>query len=118
MSSATIVFQKGSVRITVTFKDFNDVLFTPKTLWYRVTNANGKLIIYDTENNTDIEVTSGLATTFTKIFKGTQLDISDPKDDGRRFYTVYGTWDTQDEDDVDFVGTYEIPGGIKAVLGS
>jgi len=113
MSSATVIYQNGSAKITVTFKDFNDVLFTPKTLYYRVTNANGKKIVDSTL------VDSGdYTTTWSKIFYGTALSISDPQDDGRRFLVVYGTFDTQALDDVPFSSQYEFPGGIKALLGS
>jgi hypothetical protein len=112
MSSATIIYQNSSARVTVTFKDFNDLLFTPKTLFYRVTNANGKVIIANTQ------VTTGFTTSWAKLFYGTALSITDPKDDGRRFLVVYGTWDEQSVNNAPFAGQYEFPGGIKAILGS
>ena len=106
----TPLFEKSSVKVIATFRDYNDTLFTPKTLWYALYGSHGKVVIARTQ------VTSGLSTSYTWVFKGAQLDISDPRDDGKRYIVVDGTFDTITETDVDFVAQYQLP-DIKNVIG-
>jgi hypothetical protein len=104
------IYEKSTAKVTATFLDYNNLPFTPVTLFYSMYTSGEREIIARTE------VTSGLSTTYSWLFYGSNLDISDPRDDGIRILVLDGTFDSVDQSNLPFVAQYELP-QIKDVMG-
>ena len=104
------IFEKSTAKVTATFLDYNNLPFTPLTLFYALYTSNGREVIARTE------VTSGLGLTYSWLFYGSHLDLNDPRDDGIRVLVIDGTFDSVDQAGLPYVAEYQLP-QIKDVTG-
>jgi len=85
----------AAILITVEFKDFDNVLFTPKTLVWSLTTSKGVLV-----NNRDGVVETPNSSSHDFLLSGDDLLFIEDK--GKRIFTVEGTFDSAYGNDLPF----------------
>jgi len=86
--------ERGTIVISVSFLDENNIAVIPKTLSKKLTDSFGNIIV-DT-----IAINSGLASTMNFVWTGDQLAITGS--DLERHFLLKGTYDSSNGPDLNF----------------
>jgi len=81
--------ESGTIIITATFEDFDDVPFTPKTLKYSLTDTKGNVI-----NSRNRIVVNPQGSTHVFVLSGLDLVYQVGSSYGERVFTIEGTYDS------------------------
>jgi hypothetical protein len=89
--------ESSTYLITITFKDLDGQLFTPKTFQWTLSDAKGTII---NERDKVVEVVVG--TSHNIVLSGDDLVFAAGKTKGSRVFTIEGTYDSIYGDDLPY----------------